>query len=184
MAEDISMWLRAARQVLGLGLKAVARALRIADKELTLLEKFTTEVQGYAAELVQLYEDYGLEFRKDKDGSIIGIDPSPKINRLMIKAEYANPDAAIQRLLKHLRHVGGMGYNLKLTNKTAGSRFDTIDVHFPVLTRIMVRDRFEAWFDEEGKAGPGRDKGRLKVVHPDGKETVMNKENVRQFVKT
>ena len=182
MAEDFSMWLRAARHVLGLNVKSVARALRLSDKTLTQVERFATEMKGNAGELVQFYEDLGLEFQRDANGDIVGVNSSPNIHRLVIKAEDSDPDGTIERLCRHMRHVGGMAYNLKLTNKGVAARFDTIDVHFPVSTRIMVRDRLERWFDEERQDGPKSKKGRLKLIRPDGKETVINKKNVKELI--
>ena len=148
--------LRSARALLHLNVKAVARAFRVSDKTLTQLETFITSAdEAKAGELAEYYQDLGVKC--GNDGAVLTRAASPLV---LTASDSPNPPAVIDRLTKALRHVGGLAFNLKRTNKVTASPYDTIEMQFPIVTGRMVRDiLLERVKEEEGLDG----------VYPDGR---------------
>ena len=174
MSEECASYLRAARALLHLNIKSVARALRFSDNTLTQLERWADEEGPREKDLVQFYVDHGLEFKWDGK-RIAGVVLTKDVNPLVLTLrKYAAPGEAIRRFCKELRYVGEVVYNLKLLDKTkASGAYDTIEVHFPVPTRRMAREILCRWFDTEGA---------IEIIDSDGEITVMNKANVEKFL--
>ena len=158
--------LRSARALLHLNVKAVARAFRVSDKTLTQLETFITSAdEAKAGELAEYYQDLGVKC--GNGGAVLTRAASP----LVLTASGSNPPAVIDSLTKALRHVGGLAFNLKRTNKFTASPYDTIEMQFPIVTGRMVRDiLLERVKEQEGLDG----------VYPDG--TPVGRDSLEDYI--
>lgn len=159
--------LRSARALLHLNVKAVARAFRVSDKTLTQLETFiASEDEAKAGELADYYHDLGVKC--GKKGAVLTRAASPLV---LTAIRSTNPPAVIDRLTNALRHVGGLAFNLKRTNKFLGSPYDTVEMQFPIVTQRMVRDiLLERVKEEEG----------LRGVDPDG--TLVGRDGLEDHI--
>ena len=179
MSAEFAACLKGARAFLQLNVKSVARALRMSDKTLTDLEKDATEGESKAEVLAQFYEDLGLLFTMEGNRRV-GVVLTTNARRVVISAkEYTDPPATVERLCKAMRHVGGLAYNLRTYDKTKSSVSDTMECHFPITTRTMVREILCRWFEEDEESG---EKATLIVVQPNGEEIELNRENVAGFL--
>ena len=173
MTAECASYLRGARALLNLKIKSVARALRFSDKTLTQLERDADEREPKARDLIQFYEDLGLHFTREGP-RITSVVLTDYVNLLVLSLrKHGTPDQAVDRLCNEMRYIGGLVYNLKQVDKTKASKYDTIEVHFPVPTRGMAREILCRWFEEEGG---------IEVMDNDGNAVSMTRENVARFL--
>ena len=159
-----------------MNVKSLSRALRVSDKVVTQLEQVADENKdARVKKLILFYEDLGIEFRRENDepnGNVIGVVLRDVRKLVLTAAHEANPEKLINDLLMGMRHIAGLIYNLKTTDKSKASLYDTIEIHFPVPVRGMARDILCKWLDRESP---------FKIVLPDGEEIPMNKSSIEQF---
>ena len=155
MSEKTAAYLEAARALLQMNAKSVARALRMSDRTLSQMERFAGKTHPKLPEIIELYRDLGLkvDVSEDRKGAIeiVGIALQDDVRRVVLTADQSDsrPGETITRLQKKMRHVGGMVYNLKILDRGKAAAHDTIEAHFPLPTRNMVRDILIDWLETE-----------------------------------
>lgn len=170
-------YLRGARALLGLNVKSVARALRYSDKTLKDIERSADGRNRKVKALAQFYEDLGLKFAW-VGLSIEGVDWTREVRPLVLCfKDYDDAAATADDFCGKMRYIGGFAYNLKLTDKTKASPYDTVEAHFPVVTRHMARELLGSWLGEKA-----HDKG-LQLLPNDGGDAVpVTKDNFQNLL--
>jgi len=169
---ELAMYLSGARAILGANTKSLARALQISDNIVTKLETESHRGDQKAEYLISYYTDLGLHFEEEKGGKkyprIIGL-VIKNVRKLTLSAAHQkNPDDLINRFLREMRYIGGILYNLKTIDRTKASRYDTIEIHFPISMRGVARQILRSWCETEE---------RLNILY-DGSLVEMDKEKI------
>ena len=180
-------YLRAARSILNLDNKSVARGLRISDRTLTRLEQFASPDDERVARIFQFYEDLGLKFVREEsanaDGETIypvaAITRTDDVNQVVLRTKDSpDPAAAIEKLCTGLRHIGGLVYNLRLEDKGTASAFDTMEAHIPVPARVLARHILNSWVADKGNPS-------IEVRNNEGenkKFRLLNRSNIQDYI--
>lgn len=174
--QQSASYLRGGRALLGLNVKSVARALRFSDKTVTDMEKSADGENGKVQALVQFYEDLGLKFTC-VGYSIEGVVWTRAVKPLVLCFRgYDNAAAMVDDFCKRMRYIRGFAYNLKLTDKTKASAYDTVEAHFPVVTRNMARELLGGWLADDTHA-------HLELLSNDGSlQVTMTKDNLQDIL--
>ena len=176
---DLAMYLSGARAMLRMSTKSVARALQISDNAVTKLEtQAHDQNESKVKHLISYYEDLGLHFQREderEDGRIIWI-AIKDVKKLVLSAKFhPNPEDSINQLLREMRYIGGLIYNFKTIDKTKASRYDSIEMHFPITMRGVARQILESWCETEEP---------LDILYPDGLLVGMDMEKIDDLLGT
>ena len=157
----------------------------MSDRTLAQLEKFADHndrrERSKIDRILQLYKDLGLEISGTEHPDTISMALSHRVRRVVLSARnHPNPDEVIEKLCNKMRHVGGFVYNRKLADRGKANSCDTIEAHFPVPTRVMVRDILYEWLDTET-----RDQLNLILVDDRGREVAesLTRQNIREALR-
>ena len=175
-SQQFASYLRGARALLGLNVKSVARAMRYSDKTLTDLEKSAdSRKDRKATALARFYEDLGLKFDWEGEFDIGNVAWTRDVRPFVLCFKtYAQPATVADDFCQEMRYIGGFAYNLKLTDKTKASPYDTIEAYFPVVSRNLACELVIRWL-----ADPKHDK--LVLQRGGTEEVILDEGNVREY---